>query len=117
MSNPFSSWAYGGEAGASVFGALPITSSGSPSSDFASYYFTCLNPTILNSTLTGPNGQPQLYMTTDSSLPGYTVFKTVDGRSVALIEWSQRYTQIEIRGVVQKQPASHFLTITPPCIT
>ncbi|KAF5386483.1 hypothetical protein D9757_005897 [Collybiopsis confluens] len=110
--HPFSTWANGGETGVSLYGALPANPSMSPSADFQPFFFTSLNPTILDSTLIGPNGQPQLYIITDSSLPGYTIFKTVNERNVALVEWSQRHAQVEVRGVVPKQPASQFLRLS-----
>lgn len=114
MTNPFASWANSrgsGDVAPSLFGALPLAFQGTDS--FTTFYFTSLNTTILNCTLTGPNGQPHLYIVTDSSLPGYTVFKTADGRNVALVEWSQRRAQVEIRGALQKQPASQFIRLSP----
>ncbi|KAF9077316.1 hypothetical protein BDP27DRAFT_1254318 [Rhodocollybia butyracea] len=114
MSNPFSAWVYNNDAHtrpSPTLGALP--SSGSTSTDFMTFYFTSLNTTILNCTLTAPNGQPYLYVTTDPSVPGYSVFKTADGRSVALVEWNQRSAQVEIRGILHKQQASQYMRLSP----
>ncbi|KAE9396702.1 hypothetical protein BT96DRAFT_921966 [Gymnopus androsaceus JB14] len=115
MSNPFASWAStrgSGDSAPSVFGALPAAFQ-TTTSDFMTFYFTSLNTTILNCTLTGPNGQPHFYIATDSSLPGYTVFRTPDGRNVALVEWNPHGAQVEIRGALQKQLASQFIRLSP----
>ncbi|KAJ4473151.1 hypothetical protein J3R30DRAFT_3296931 [Lentinula aciculospora] len=108
--NPFfSAWAYGAGS-SSVFGALPASEF--TTADFQMYYFTTMNPSILSCTLTKSNGQPQYYITTDSWLPGYTQFKSVEGQSMVLIEWNSRAAEVEIRGALRKQYASDFLQLS-----
>lgn len=109
--NPFfSTWAYGGDARSSLYGALPAPDS--TTSDFQMLYFTSMNPNILSCTLTKADGQPQYYITTDSWIPGYTNFRTVGGQSVVLIEWNSRGAEVEIRGTLKKQYASDFLQLS-----
>ncbi|THV04750.1 hypothetical protein K435DRAFT_648774 [Dendrothele bispora CBS 962.96] len=112
--NPFYSWDSSDNSNASVYGALPSANpeKSTSNSNSLALNFTSMNPNILNCTVVGPNNQPYYYVVTDSSLPGYTVFKSNDNKSVALVEW-KRQCQIEIRDIVCKQPASSFLSLSP----
>lgn len=113
--NPYSQWSSNAQGGApSVFGALPYPAPSSwPSSpsELTTLYFTSFNPTILNCTTVGPQSQPWFSVTTDSSMPGYTVFKDRKGRNVGLIEW-QSHPAVEVRSLVQRQNASGWLRLS-----
>ncbi|KAF5369053.1 hypothetical protein D9758_002946 [Tetrapyrgos nigripes] len=109
-SNPYYTWTSSDNAGGSAYGALPSANPGM-SSNLLTLVFTSMNPNILSSTVVGPNNDPCYYVITDSSLPGYTVFKGTDDRSVALIDWT-RQCQVEIRDIVRKQAASSFLSLS-----
>ncbi|KAK7462779.1 hypothetical protein VKT23_007363 [Stygiomarasmius scandens] len=109
--NPFYTWGSTDNSSVSVYGALPSTNPGKSSKTLA-LYFSSMNPNILNCTIVGPNNEPYYYVVTDSSLPGYTVFKGNDNKSVALVEW-KRQCHVEIRDIVHKQPASTFLSLSP----
>ncbi|KAF9066011.1 hypothetical protein BDP27DRAFT_1228131 [Rhodocollybia butyracea] len=97
----------------SIYGALPFPL---PVEDRPSmvFTFTGFDPTVTNCTILGPNGSPQFRIVTDSSMPGYTLLKTLDGRRSALIEWrNQAKCKVEIRGMVSKQYVSEFLRVSP----
>ncbi|KAJ4000700.1 hypothetical protein F5050DRAFT_1708796 [Lentinula boryana] len=111
--NPFiSAWSIGGShnASSSVFGALPAPDTST--SDFLTFFFVSMYPGILNSTLTKSDGQVEYMITTHAIIPGYTLFKTLEGGSAVLIEWNYRGALVEIGGSVKKQPASMFLQLS-----
>lgn len=119
-SNPFAQggWnsALGGD-GASIYGALPMTTGpetpalnggrGGPTH----FQFANPNPNILNSSIVGPNRQELLRVSTDDRLAGYTAFRDVEGRSLALIEWTSAKPGVEVRGAVPKGSASEWLKV------
>ncbi|KAJ6562609.1 hypothetical protein B0H19DRAFT_1288562 [Mycena capillaripes] len=115
QSNNYSS--YGGASTSapppSVFGALPYPTP--PSSQFApnlsTFYLTSLNPSVLNCTVIGPRSRLAYAVSTDSSMPGYTVVKNAERKSIALIEWS-KHPRVEIRGAVPKQETQGWLKIS-----
>ncbi|EEB98779.1 hypothetical protein MPER_01658 [Moniliophthora perniciosa FA553] len=108
MNNPFSVWNSKDGIPPSVYGALPAADSSTLPS--LSYSFAP-NPSLLNCTVVGPNNSPHFYVVTDPNMPNYTVFKAYDGKSIALVEWSQT-PQVEIRGTVAKQPVATFLKLS-----
>ncbi|KAJ3792312.1 hypothetical protein GGU11DRAFT_693674 [Lentinula aff. detonsa] len=111
--NPFiSAWSTGGSynASSSVFGALPAPDTST--SDFLTFFFVSMYPGILNSTLTKSDGHVEYMITTQPIIPGYTLFKTLKGESVVLIEWNNRGALVEIGGSVRKQHASMFLQLS-----
>ncbi|KAJ7119942.1 hypothetical protein C8R43DRAFT_1077027 [Mycena crocata] len=118
----------------SVFGALPYpnppvaSASGShtrSNSSLTTFYLTSLNPSVLNCVVLGPAPGPQnqhhphspaaskLYyaITTDNTMPGYTVFKNAARKSIGLIEW-QRHPRVEVRGAVPKQETRGWLKVS-----
>ncbi|KAF7325981.1 hypothetical protein MKEN_00449000 [Mycena kentingensis (nom. inval.)] len=116
--NPYSSW--GGSSSSSsgatspIYGALPYprASGGNPAPSLATFHLTSFSPTILNSWVIGASaGQAYYQITTDKQMVGYTVIKTVDGRSVALVEW-QKHPRVEVRGAVEKQDTREWLRIS-----
>ncbi|KAJ3825953.1 hypothetical protein F5880DRAFT_1477285 [Lentinula raphanica] len=98
-------------ASPSMFGVLPATDS--TTAGFQHFSFTGMNPNILNSTLSKGDGQPQYFITTHTTTPGYTILTNVQGRNEVLIEWSHGCAMVEIAGALQKQYASMFLQLSP----
>ena len=94
----------------SMYGVLPY---GMPSASTGCiiYQFINPNPTILNSIIIGPEKQPLLKLTTDQSLSGYTTFKDVQNKGIALIEWNP-LPKVEIRGSLRKVAASEWLSVS-----
>ncbi|KAJ7021689.1 hypothetical protein C8F04DRAFT_1040546 [Mycena alexandri] len=125
--NPFGGWSnrtnhyspYGGGSGPppSVFGALPYPTPPSnfpqQNSNISTYYLTSLNPSVLNCAVIdhGPRQRLHYSVSTDNSMPGYTVFKNAERKSVALIEWT-RHPRVEVRGAVPKQETKGWLKIS-----
>ncbi|KAK1226198.1 hypothetical protein PQX77_010780 [Marasmius sp. AFHP31] len=105
--NPFSAWNSG--MGGNIYGALP--GSGSASSGLMTFVFTSFNPNVLNCTVAGSNGQPHFQVSSDASMPGFTVLKRSDGRPFGVIEW-RSHPVIEIKDSVKKQFASQFLQLS-----
>ncbi|KAJ3777775.1 hypothetical protein FB446DRAFT_768885 [Lentinula raphanica] len=87
-------------ASPSMFGVLPATDS--TTAGFQHFSFTGMNPNILNSTLSKGDGQPQYFITTHTTTPGYTILTNVQGRNEVLIEWSHGCAMVEIAGALQK---------------
>ncbi|KAK0460924.1 uncharacterized protein EV420DRAFT_1529193 [Desarmillaria tabescens] len=118
MQHPYNVWGTlpsgsSSEIPPSIYGALPWNNSSSSNApSMHTFYFTALNPSIINCIVVGLNNDPQFYVTTDSKMPGYTVLKAVNGRSFGLIEWKTDGSQVEIRGVVPKQAAKDFLGLS-----
>lgn len=104
-------WGDGFAPAPSVFGALPYPTS-PPPSDLVTFQFSSFNPTILNCTILGPHSRPSFRITTDSSMPGYTVVKNAEGKNIALIEWQAR-PYVEVRGILPKQSIRHWLRLSP----
>ncbi|KAJ3711460.1 hypothetical protein DFJ43DRAFT_1008866, partial [Lentinula guzmanii] len=94
----------------SVFGALPAPDTST--SNFLTFFFVSMYPDILNSTLTKSDGHVKYMITTHATIPGYTLFKTLEDGSVVLIEWNYRGALVEIGGSVNKQHASMFLQLS-----
>ncbi|KIK64534.1 hypothetical protein GYMLUDRAFT_220969 [Collybiopsis luxurians FD-317 M1] len=117
MANPFAIWntvhrdemgnQVFSEPAPSIYGALPFAYP-TDSPPLMSFAFTNFNPSIASCIVLGPNGSPQFRVLTDPLMPGYTMVKTTDGKSCALIEWGPP-AKVEIRGTISKQPASNFL--------
>lgn len=103
----------------SVYGALPMTTrsnTGGASQRGATHFqFTNPNPTILNSTVVGPHRDGNIHqllkVSTDERLAGYTAFRDVEGKSVALIEWTGSQPKVEVRGSVVKCPTGEWLKV------
>ncbi|KAJ7485757.1 hypothetical protein FB451DRAFT_941127, partial [Mycena latifolia] len=100
----------------SVYGALPyptppsLRSSGAP--PLTAFYLTALSPTVLNCTVVGPRARAHYAVSTDGSMPGYTVIKRAkDRKSIALIEWAA-HPRVEVRDAVAKQETRHWLWIS-----
>ncbi|KAF9010118.1 hypothetical protein BDQ17DRAFT_1235143 [Cyathus striatus] len=118
-SNPFGGWTEAGQGPSqnvwsdgvpppSVFGALPYPS---VPSNLLTFYFTSFNPDLLNCAVVGPQGQPYYRVVTDNHMPGYTVIKNAEGKSISLIEW-QSHPFIEIRGTLAKQNVRNWLRLS-----
>lgn len=108
--NPFGAWAdNAGGSSPSVFGALPYPSDPAYA-NMTSFFFTSLNPNILNCTVVGAQNRPQYTITTDGQMAGYTTIKNSSGQTVSLIEWQSR-PMIEIRGVLPKQNIRSWLAL------
>ncbi|KAG7449685.1 uncharacterized protein BT62DRAFT_1073117 [Guyanagaster necrorhizus] len=117
MQHPYNVWGTlpsgsSSEIPPSIYGALPWDGSSSNAPSLYAFYFTTLNPSIIDCTVIGPNNEPQFYVTTNSTMPGYTVLKAADGRSLGLIEWKNSSSQVEIRGAVPKQATNDFLRLS-----
>ncbi|KAJ6616764.1 hypothetical protein B0H10DRAFT_2389546 [Mycena sp. CBHHK59/15] len=113
--NPYATWSSSNSKRVvgqvpSVHGALPFAADPSIS-NLVTFYFTAFNPTILNCTVIGRNTFPYFRITTDSSMPGYTVVKNTDGKKIALIEWKDR-PLIEVREILSKQMVSQWLPLS-----
>jgi hypothetical protein len=106
--NPYDGWADAGQQPSlvwdncvpppSVYGALPSPAM-APVSNMVVFHATSFSPTILNSTVVGPQGQVYFHIVTDNELSGYTVFKDAQNKSIALIEWKTPPT-VELRGIM-----------------
>ncbi|KAJ7261158.1 hypothetical protein C8J57DRAFT_1635830 [Mycena rebaudengoi] len=114
--NPYATWLTPNSAHPaavplpSVHGALPFPPDPAASNSLK-FYFTALNPTILNCTVVGRNTFPYFGITTDSSMPGYTSFRNTDGKIIALIEWKES-PLVEVRNVFSKQPVNTWLSLS-----
>ncbi|KAJ7785241.1 hypothetical protein DFH07DRAFT_681166, partial [Mycena maculata] len=100
----------------SVFGVLPYPtppSTGNPAPPLVAFFLTALNPGVLNCTVVGPPGGARAHytVTTDNAMPGYTVVKNAERRSIALIEW-QKHPRVEVRGAVPKQDTRAWLKLS-----
>ncbi|KAJ7080449.1 hypothetical protein C8R44DRAFT_992459 [Mycena epipterygia] len=93
----------------SIFGALPF-STPVPAPTLLSFAFTSFNPSILNSTVTGPQSRVYFRITTDSPTVGFTVFFDAASQPVAVIEWLDQPV-VEIRGILAKCSASQWLSL------
>ncbi|KAJ7486899.1 hypothetical protein FB451DRAFT_1026040 [Mycena latifolia] len=114
--NPYATWSNTSVRRAvpgvpSVHGALPFAADPS-ASNLVTFYFTALNPTILNCTVIGRNTHPYFSISTDPSMPGYTSVKNLDGKIIALIEWKDR-PLAEVRNVFSKRRVSDWLSLSP----
>lgn len=120
VNNPYSSWSNPGNTqptwgsdsapAPSIFGALPAPALPSKS-NLVTFHFTSFKPNILNSTVVGPDSRPYFRVVTDSSMPGYSVFRR-ESKNIALIEW-QEHPQVELRDVLSKQAVSGWLGLSP----
>ncbi|KAJ7822816.1 hypothetical protein B0H14DRAFT_2370489 [Mycena olivaceomarginata] len=95
----------------SIFGALPFVTP-SPLPMFVSFRFTSYSPSILNSTVMGPQAQTYFHVNTDIPTPGFTVITNSANQPTAIIEWA-RHPVLEIRGIVPKQQTSQWLALAP----
>lgn len=122
-SNPFGSWSQAGNGHSrntlwgpaaahspSIYGALPYLAPPSAAT-LTTFYFTYLNPGVLNCTVMGSDSRPLFYVVTDSSMPGYTVLRGLNGKNVALIEW-QAHPLVEVRGLICKQAVHKWLGLS-----
>ncbi|KAJ7669505.1 hypothetical protein DFH06DRAFT_1038620 [Mycena polygramma] len=124
--NPFDAWhqssgqsPYGATTSVpppSVFGALPYpvppSSQGyAAGPNLTTFYLTSLNPGVLNCAVIGPHSRLAYAISTDDNMPGYTVVKNAERKSIALIEWT-RHPRVEIRGAVPKQDTQAWLKIS-----
>jgi hypothetical protein len=112
MFNPFSSWAdakknNGSAPPPSIYGALPYPSAASNSLTLS---FPTFNPSDLNCTATGAQGQTYYSIVTEPHNPGYTIVKNASGKSIALIEW-QSHPLVDIRGIFSKQSVKDWLKL------
>ncbi|KAJ7912319.1 hypothetical protein B0H13DRAFT_2232533 [Mycena leptocephala] len=109
----YSSGSASGAPPPSIFGALPYPTP--PNTRFApnltTLYLTSLSPSVLNCAVIGPHSRLHYSISTDSNMPGYTVVKNADRKSVALIEWTKQ-PRVEIRGAVPKQETKGWLKIS-----
>ncbi|KAJ7893365.1 hypothetical protein B0H14DRAFT_3671853 [Mycena olivaceomarginata] len=95
----------------SIFGALPFVTP-SPLPMFVSFRFTSYSPSILNSTVMGPQAQTYFHVNTDIPTPGFTVITNSANQPTVIIEWA-RHPVLEIRGIVPKQQTSQWLALAP----
>ncbi|KAG7453238.1 uncharacterized protein BT62DRAFT_879514 [Guyanagaster necrorhizus] len=117
MQNPYDVWSapsssrQSSDIPPSIYGALPYTNSPvAPGS--ITFHFARLNPSILNSVVLGPDNCPKFHIVTESSMPGYTILKAVDGGNIGMIQWKPDDSQIEIRGIMHKRAARDFLRLS-----
>ncbi|KAL5485577.1 hypothetical protein ACEPAI_6618 [Sanghuangporus weigelae] len=104
----------------SVYGALPMSTApataGSSKNGATHFQFTNPNPTVLNSTVVGPHRDGTVHqlvrISTDERLAGYTTFTDVEGRSIALIEWTSSLPRVEVRSSVVKCSAGDWLKLS-----
>lgn len=121
--HPFGSWSEGGQGYSSsnspfssgpsqpsIYGALPYVSDPAYP-NMVTFFFTALNPGVLNCTVVNAQAKPVFQIVTDSQMQGYTMIKNAEGRNVSLIEW-QAHPMIEIRGHVTKQYVKNWLGLT-----
>ncbi|KAF9038265.1 hypothetical protein BDZ89DRAFT_945854 [Hymenopellis radicata] len=116
MQNPYNIWGTpadcrGSEAPPSIYGALPYSTS-RRMLPLLAFTFTSLNPSVLNCVVLGPNNHPQFQITTNTSMPGYTILRGKEGKNIGLIEWRPDGSQVEVLHVVRKQPAGSFLRLS-----
>jgi hypothetical protein len=74
------------------------------------FTFTNANPNILNSIVVDSANRPLYKITTNSSLEGYTQFKDVENKAIALVEWITQ-PKVEIRGSLPKVTASEWVPV------
>jgi hypothetical protein len=113
MFNPFSGWAESKKTNEStpppsIFGALPYPSTPSNSLKLS---FASFNPSILNCSVVGTQGQVFYHVVTDPHNPGYSLLKNASGKNVALVEW-QSQPFVEIRGALSKQHVADWLKLS-----
>ena len=108
--SPFTVGPDGAGTPPSAFGALPGGSEPSPENATV-FMFINPNPNILNSIVVDSSNRPIYKVTTNSSLEGYTQFKDVENKAVALIEWIAQ-PKVEIRGSLPKVVASEWIPVT-----
>ncbi|KAJ6500218.1 hypothetical protein C8R47DRAFT_1068436 [Mycena vitilis] len=94
----------------SIFGALPYPTQNQPSM-FISFRFTSFSPTILNSTVVGPQAKTYFRINTDVPTPGFTVITNAANQPMVIIEWL-KHPVVEIRGIVSKQLTSEWLVLS-----
>ncbi|KAJ6554862.1 hypothetical protein B0H19DRAFT_1210946 [Mycena capillaripes] len=94
----------------SIFGALPYPTQNPPSM-FVAFRFTSFSPTILNSTVMGPQAQTYFHVNTDIPTPGFTVITDAANQPLVIIEWS-KHPVVEIRGTVTKHRSSEWLALS-----
>ncbi|KAJ7635097.1 hypothetical protein FB45DRAFT_743407 [Roridomyces roridus] len=118
--NPYNGWSdsasRSGAPRPSVFGALPVPDASRRHAALTTFTMTSLDPTVLNCVVVGPQGRVQYRVSTDDTLPGYTVIKRLppprEARSIALIEWHPRHPRVEVRGSVPKQDVRDWLRMS-----
>ncbi|KAJ6508125.1 hypothetical protein C8R45DRAFT_815015 [Mycena sanguinolenta] len=79
----------------SLFGALPFVTP-NPIPMFVSFRFTSFSPSILNSTVMGPQGKTYFHVSTDVPKPGFTVITNSTNQPTIIIEW-RKHPVLEIR--------------------
>ncbi|KAF8061841.1 hypothetical protein FPV67DRAFT_1564041 [Lyophyllum atratum] len=94
----------------SVYGALPNASPPSPPK-ILTFFFVSLNPTILNSTVVGPQNQKYFDVTTNSPNVGASSVFRKGGQPVAVIEWHSQPT-VEVHGTVPRQAAARWMELS-----
>ncbi|KAJ6459972.1 hypothetical protein C8R45DRAFT_1056190 [Mycena sanguinolenta] len=95
----------------SLFGALPFVTP-NPIPMFVSFRFTSFSPSILNSTVMGPQGKTYFRVSTDVPTPGFTVITNSTNQPTIIIEW-RKHPVLEIRDIVPKQQSSQWLALAP----
>ncbi|KAF8181651.1 hypothetical protein K438DRAFT_1601495 [Mycena galopus ATCC 62051] len=113
MFNPYSRDLQGSgspQGGPSIFGALPFTSPNALPT-FFSFRFTSSNPSILNCNVIGPKSRPYFRITTDTPMPGVSVFQNSNGQNIALVQW-HRHPEVELRNIVERQRVSDMLSLS-----
>ncbi|KAJ7669131.1 hypothetical protein B0H17DRAFT_1209689 [Mycena rosella] len=105
----FNPYAQGGWANAAnPNAASSISAASSPT--FMAFRFA-LNPTILDSAVTGPQSRTYFRVGTDSPTVGFTVVHNLANQPMIIIEWA-RHPIIEIRDIVSKRQISHWLPLS-----
>ncbi|EAU85407.1 hypothetical protein CC1G_07101 [Coprinopsis cinerea okayama7 len=102
-----------GNPGPSIFGALPYANQGQVPT-VLTFHYVCLNPDVLNCTITGPTSIPYLEVATVMrNNISTTVFRKSDGRVLASIEWTRAPT-VEIAGqTLSKRLVSQWMRSSP----
>ncbi|KAI0031351.1 hypothetical protein K488DRAFT_52245 [Vararia minispora EC-137] len=102
----------GGGSSTSMLGALPNwTPQSSMPREALVFHITHYRPTILNSTVLDPNGQPQFRIVTDHGSTRSTIWLDAHRRTVALVDWDVRPV-VEIPGLLARTPIKHWLCVS-----
>ena len=116
------------EPSTSIYGALPVSISFDPSDYTPTTEYQASNrepgssytyPASTTYTFRSQDGsfssstvslreKTLFHLTTDPTMPTYTVLRTADDRPLGLLEF-RRTPTVEIRGIAPKQPVSQFL--------
>lgn len=102
-----------GEATPRAIPSTPGTDVARGNGGLVTYRFTSLSPTILNCQVLDPHNETRFWVVTEAGVPSCTLLKNPMGAKVALINWQTAPPQIDLPGLVTRQPAAQWLCLTP----